>query len=277
MDINALKTFLEVAKTRHFAKAADNLFVSQSTVSARIRTLEELLDVSLFVRERGNIHLSPAGKAFLTHAKSMMTLWARAQQEIGSGSGVRTALSVGGLPGLWDINLHDWLARLRTAKPDLAISADIFGPKTLVNRIIDGTLDIAFLYDAPQSLNIIAHPLPAIDLVLVSASKVSRLPKNWLNDFIKVDWGMNFAVQFAAEFPEANTSQLETSIGRIAYEQLYYGKGFAYLAEPVVTRAISRKELFLAPKAPRFKRESNAIFHTDNSKLDLIKEVVELF
>ena len=61
MDINALRTFLEIAKTRHFGHAADTLFVSQSTVSARIKTLEDVLGVNLFIRERGNIQLTVAG------------------------------------------------------------------------------------------------------------------------------------------------------------------------------------------------------------------------
>ncbi len=277
MDINALKTFLEVAKTRHFAQAADNLFVSQSTISARIRTLEELLGVSLFVRERGNIHLSKEGEAFMTHAKSMMTLWARAQQEIGGGKGVRETLNIGGLPGLWDISLHHWLARIRQARPDIAIAADIFGPKTLINRVTDGTLDIAFVYDAPQSVNLVSHSLPTIELLLVSARKFKRLPDDWQNDFIQVDWGMSFAVQFAAEFPEVQAARLQTTLGRIAMEQLLGGSGFAYLAEPAIREALEQKRLFRVPSAPTFKRQASAIFHADSNKTDLIKQLVEFF
>jgi DNA-binding transcriptional LysR family regulator len=43
MDTQLLRTFLEVHRTRHFGRAADNLYVSQSAVSARIRQLEEEL------------------------------------------------------------------------------------------------------------------------------------------------------------------------------------------------------------------------------------------
>jgi len=57
MDTDLLKTFLEVSKTRHFGKAADNLFVTQAAVSARIKTLEKMLGASLLVRSRNNIHL----------------------------------------------------------------------------------------------------------------------------------------------------------------------------------------------------------------------------
>ena len=42
MDIDLLKTFLEVNKTRHFGRAADNLYLTPAAVSARVRQLELL-------------------------------------------------------------------------------------------------------------------------------------------------------------------------------------------------------------------------------------------
>ncbi|MGH8579235.1 MAG: LysR family transcriptional regulator [Gammaproteobacteria bacterium] len=48
MDTEVLKTFLEVNRTRHFGKAAGNLFITQSAVSARVRQLEEAVGVALF-------------------------------------------------------------------------------------------------------------------------------------------------------------------------------------------------------------------------------------
>ena len=55
MDIQLLRTFLELDRTRHFGKAAEILSVTQSAVSARIRLLEETLGVPLFIRRRNEI------------------------------------------------------------------------------------------------------------------------------------------------------------------------------------------------------------------------------
>ncbi|WP_351060278.1 LysR family transcriptional regulator, partial [Psychrobacter sp. TB20-MNA-CIBAN-0197] len=52
MDIDLLKTFVEVVRTRHFGKAAENLYITQSAVSFRIRQLEQGLGVNLFIRQR---------------------------------------------------------------------------------------------------------------------------------------------------------------------------------------------------------------------------------
>ena len=59
MDTELLKTFLEVNRTRHFGKAAENLYLTQSAVSARIKLLEDLLGTPLFSRARNNVQLTP--------------------------------------------------------------------------------------------------------------------------------------------------------------------------------------------------------------------------
>lgn len=277
MDLNALQTFLEVAKIRHFGKAAETLFVSQSTVSARIKTLEDQLRVELFIRERGNIRLSPSGEALLTHAKSMMTLWARAKQEIAVPKGVRETLIFGGLSGLWDITLQNWLFKLSQSHPTLAVSADIFGAQTLVSRVMNGTIDLAFLYEAPQGINIGSQQLKTIKLRMVSGQQVEKLPDDWAESFMHVDWGLNYSVQFASEFPEIRSSKMTTGLGRIAHEHIKRAKtGYAYLAEPAVQESIDNGELFFVPNTPAFKRKAYAIYHLESEKLDLIQELTEL-
>lgn len=275
MDINALKTFLEVAKTRHFGNAADTLYISQSTVSSRIKTLEDVLGVDLFIRERGNIHLTASGEALITHAKSMMTLWTRAKQEIAVPKGIRETLVFGGLSGLWDITLQDWLYDISASHPKLAISADIFGADTLFSRVLDCTMDVAFMYDAPQGVNIASESLKTIKLRMVSSKPITTLQENWFEDFVNVDWGLNFAVQFAAEFPEIRSSKMSTGLGRIALEHIKRVNGFAYLAEPAVQAAIDSGELFYVPNTPVFRRQAFAIYHQENDKAALIRDLIE--
>ncbi len=62
MDTELLKTFLEVSRTRHFGRAAEALYLTQSAVSFRIRQLENQLGVNLFTRHRNNIRLTSAGE-----------------------------------------------------------------------------------------------------------------------------------------------------------------------------------------------------------------------
>ncbi len=72
MDTELLKTFLEVSRTRHFGRAAEALYLTQSAVSFRIRQLENQLGVNLFTRHRNNIRLTPAGEKLLPYAETLM-------------------------------------------------------------------------------------------------------------------------------------------------------------------------------------------------------------
>ena len=74
MDTELLKTFMEVSRTRHFGRAAENLYLTQSAVSFRVRQLEGLLGVELFSRQRNNIRLTPAGEKLLPLAESSVML-----------------------------------------------------------------------------------------------------------------------------------------------------------------------------------------------------------
>ncbi len=82
MDTELLKTFLEVQKTRHFGKAAENLYLTQSAVSFRIRQLEQSLGVALFTRFRNNIQLTSAGELLLPHARAVIQAMIAAKQQL---------------------------------------------------------------------------------------------------------------------------------------------------------------------------------------------------
>ena len=275
MDINAFKTFIEVAKTRHFGRAAENLCVSQSAVSARIRALEESLGTSLFVRERSNVHLSPEGEALLAHAKVIVGTWNKVRLEAGVPNGIATRIVVGGLPGLWDITLQGWLNRIFDAEQDLLINADIQSASTLANQVINGSMDIAFVYDAPQSEFLVTVPLKEISLRLVTSMANSDLSSALSDGYISVYWGTYVGIQQAEQFPDLPVSKLQTSLGRIALEFLKNNAGSAYLAEPAIQDLVKSKVLHYVKGAPVFKRRAYAIFHKDSSKIKLLRRLLE--
>lgn len=121
MDLNLLKTFLEVHRERHFAKAAENLFVTPSAVSARIRQFEKQLGVHLFERNRNNICLTAADERLLNHAKTLVNGWENARYEVITGAGVTEQFSILGVPSLWDTVLLPWIIKLRNRDPTLTL------------------------------------------------------------------------------------------------------------------------------------------------------------
>lgn len=70
LPANSLEAFLEVARSRHFTRAAKNLGLTQSALSQRILNLEAELEASLFVRDRAGVRLTASGEELLRYALS---------------------------------------------------------------------------------------------------------------------------------------------------------------------------------------------------------------
>ncbi|MGH8670094.1 MAG: LysR family transcriptional regulator, partial [Burkholderiales bacterium] len=68
MDIALARTFLEIVACGNFVRAAERLHVTQTAVSVRVQTLEELLGAKLFVRNKAGASLTPAGEQFMRYA-----------------------------------------------------------------------------------------------------------------------------------------------------------------------------------------------------------------
>jgi DNA-binding transcriptional LysR family regulator len=75
MDLELLRTFLEVNRTRHFARSAELLNITQAAVSNRVKTLETFLKVRLFDRTTRDIRLTPEGARLVRHADRVIAAW----------------------------------------------------------------------------------------------------------------------------------------------------------------------------------------------------------
>ena len=70
MEIKQVQYFLAIVETGSFSAAADNLYISQSSLSKQIIALEKSLDVQLFDRSKRKVSLTEAGKVFENHAQN---------------------------------------------------------------------------------------------------------------------------------------------------------------------------------------------------------------
>src|SRR5690606_36000154 len=150
MDTELARTFLSVIAAGNFVKAAERLFVTQSTVSARIQSLEQQLGCRLFERNKGSASLTPAGRRFQKHATALLRTVERARQDAGIAQNFRASLTLGGRIGVWENLLLPYLTALRTTNPEIAIRAEIGFEEDLMQGLVEGRVDIAVLY-SPQS------------------------------------------------------------------------------------------------------------------------------
>lgn len=276
MDIELLRTFLEVSRTRHFGKAADSMALTQAAVSARIKSLENLLGVKLFIRKKRDIQLTPEGNRLVSRADRLISEWRKIRQEVSAG-GARYQLSVGGSLRLWDVILQRWLIRARRAMPELALIAESHTPELLTRKLLDGVLDLAFMLEPPQLEVLQTKEVGILTLRLVS-SQSGMTPVQALGlDYLMVDWGLTHALQHRRLFPDASEPQTRLASGTLALHYLLALGGSAYLPESMVKPYIDTHRLHWVDGAPVIEHRIHAVFPVRSTRIKLIDNMLNYF
>ena len=168
MDIELLKTFLEVKNTRHFGQAAENLYLTQAAVSARVKQLEKILGTTLFTRYRNNLKLTSTGEKLIPHAQSILAAWDRTKQEVSVRKDQKQVITLGSTNSLSEICFNQGLSLIHKNMPELALRADVCGQDFLVRRLMDRTIDLGFMYDLPKLTELNSETIGTSELILVS-------------------------------------------------------------------------------------------------------------
>ncbi|WP_411705296.1 HTH-type transcriptional regulator HdfR [Edaphovirga cremea] len=188
MDTELLKTFLEVSRTRHFGRAAESLYLTQSAVSFRIRQLENQLGANLFTRHRNNIRLTPAGERLLPYAENLMNTWQLAKKDV-IRSLQHSELSIGATASLWEAYLTPWLKSLYQIHSTLQLEARIALRHSLVKQLHERELDLLITTEQPKMDELSSQLLGNFSLRLFS---YPTRDKSVLAPFIKLEWGADF-------------------------------------------------------------------------------------
>ena len=146
MNLRDLQYLVALAETRHFGRAAQRCNVSQPTLSAQVRKLEEFLGVTLVERRPRRLALTAAGEAVVERARRMLQdaddirSLARASQDPLSGQ-----LKVGLIPTLGPYLLPRIAPKLSRALPKLQLMLHEYQTAPLLDRVVKGELDLAIL------------------------------------------------------------------------------------------------------------------------------------
>lgn len=270
MDVTLARTFLAVIETGSFVEAAKRVFVTQSTVSMRIKLLEDQLGKKLFERSKGGARLTPAGSRFEKHAQAIVRIWEHARLEIALPESYSASINIGGPYSLWDGFLLDWVARMRAKAPEIAIRSQTAFSDTLIQRLIDGTLDIGVMY-APQSRpGFQVEKLFEDEMVMVSGEK--RRGSKPLANYVFVDWGPEFRADHSLNFPDLSAPALYMELGSLGLKYVLENRGSGYFPRRLVAPYLAEKRLKLIAGAPVFNYPAYAVYPADGSldSLDLI-------
>ncbi len=276
MDTSLLKTFLEVAKTRHFGRAATALFLTQSAVSARIKLLEDNLGVELFIRKRNDIQLTPAGNRLVQHAESLVKGWERTRQLVAQDPDLAASLSVGCLFDLWTIYVDGWAKRIRKKSKDIGLQIDILNNAALLQRLSLGILDIAFMFDPPQTQDLEIQQVAEVPLRLVATKMQKSVEKAMSRNYVMVDWGSAYSNIHAEKFPDLPAPALRTNSGEVAIGLLLNRGGAAYLPEQMIQKQLDEQRFFIVEQAPVINRLAYVVYRPENLERESLQLAMKM-
>lgn len=145
MNIENIEAFVYVNHYGSFNKAAEVLFLSQPSVTARIQTLERELDCKVFDRLGKQIALTEKGKQFLPYAQQIMQTFQKGKLHMQQRKTVPHELRIGATVSVSNYLIPSLLPRLKQRYPEIHIKLTTSSTDDLVNKLLNKEIDLAFV------------------------------------------------------------------------------------------------------------------------------------
>lgn len=146
MDIESLKTFIVLSNVKNYTRAANQLFVAQSTVTNRINELEKELNISLFSRNNRRVELTMEGEQFLLYAEKVIKLTDDSLSEISSIHKFDNHIRIGCSDSVYEAHLSSIILEHQRKFPKDSLKIMIGISNNLLELLQDDILDIVFSY-----------------------------------------------------------------------------------------------------------------------------------
>jgi len=152
MELRQLKIFLMVASRLNITRAAEELHLSQSSVSEQIQNLEGDLKSKLFDRSSRQLRLTAAGQRLLDYATPLLALADEARSSVQIAAGVAFGnLAIGALETICAMRLPPIIAAYTAAHPSISVDVSAANTRELLKQVNGDTLDVCFVFGERQS------------------------------------------------------------------------------------------------------------------------------
>lgn len=253
MNIDSVRTFLELSRLGNFSRVAEQMNVTQSTVSARIKVLEDSLNSRLFDRTPTGVTLTDAGRQFHRYAASMLQLWQQGRSEVQQSGISEGSLGLGVHITIWRKFLPGWLVWMQKHHPRFKVRVEADYSERLTEYVRQGVLDVAVTH-MPRALpGLRIEELTTDPLVLVSSTPRELSDCNNRN-YVHIDWSYGYREDHLDKLPQLQMSSLNIGYGEIALDYLLQQDGCAYLPMLAIQEHLRAGRLHKVAGAPELAR-----------------------
>lgn len=273
MNLTALRTFLAIVETGSLVGASEQLHVTQSTVTARLKSLEDEIGQTLLARHKSGAVLTPAGQRLKRYAETISDLWRQARQETALPDGISSICNIASHPDLWPDLGQTLFDDLRRSQPTVGLSIWHGGRADLSNWIAAGLVDMCLTYWPVSQGNQKVYQLPGDRLRLVSTCPDS--PVTFDPGYVFVEAGEAFGRDHAAAYADADIAKLSFGSATLGLEHVLKHGGSAYLPERIAAPYVARDQLHYLSDAPEFLRSAYLIVsHSIADRSDWVDKTV---
>ena len=150
MNIKQLETFTTVANHLSFTKASEEMFITQSSVSKMVKSLEDELSVQLFHRAP-QIQLTDAGKELYRHSVDILSMLNNIPIEIGNLSELKKGKVKIGIPPIIGSSFFPAvIGSFKSEYPEIEINLTEVGSKIILEGLDKGNLDVGIVCSYPS-------------------------------------------------------------------------------------------------------------------------------
>ena len=164
---------------------------------------------------------------------------------------------------MWERILLRWMATFRTARPDVAVRAEVGTPESLMRALTDGLLDVAVMYapEARPGFTIEKFFDESLIMVATRAGHGGSIEP----DYVFVDWGDDFGAWHSDQFPGFTAPGLHVSLGTLGLRHILAQGGAGYFPARVVAGEVAAGKFFPVRAAPQFLRPAHLIYPAEGT------------
>jgi LysR family transcriptional regulator, low CO2-responsive transcriptional regulator len=181
VTLTQLQAFLAVVRRGSVTAAAEELVVTQPSVSAAVSALEREVGVQLTERAGRTLRPTPAGAAYASYASDVLGLLnqgARAAREAAMGDG-RT-LRISAVTTAGEFLAPQLIQAFREHRPGLEVSLDVGNREVVFRRLLDHEVDVAITGRIPETDRMVGHAFADNEFVLITAPADPLANRRWV-------------------------------------------------------------------------------------------------
>ena len=270
MEDHRLKAFCLLAEMKSFSRAAEAKFITQSAMSHLIKNLEDELGTKLINRHSKIISLTPAGKVFYKHAKSILDLYRSMEDDVYSTvRKVKGSLHIGASPTVANYLLSQAFYGFLKKYPEVNIEVSVSNTERIIDILNEGAMDIGIVEGNIKYATVFSEVIAEDEIVLIASDdnpligETSIRPGHLITQpFIMPEKGSGLR-EFIDTFLQTSSIEpkdirVSMTIGNpeLIIQMVQAGMGISFVSKWAVFRAVKEGSVRILPiKGKKLRRK----------------------